>query len=484
MGTISTQSIPKPYPDYPLFPHAKGSWTATIDGRHVSFGPTRSPANGEEYRKSWQAALKKYEAFMKARAHGEALAEDPTLATLREVVNRYLSDKHERTVEAAIDVRTFAESRAALKRYVDAIGGAKTIRQLEADPTPIREHLKVMKKHLGIHAFNRHVRAVCSMWNWVGKASNGALGRPFRWMDIHEVRPIRDIRRQKREDRADGARDTWRVEEIAALIRHAHLPMKTIILLGYFAGYGNTDISELPKNALTVYQKPEKIHFHGRADEIPAGYGLLTFPRPKTEMYRYAIVPPLVVEAIREVEQLKRPVTDKTKGLMFRTEAGSAMVSNHIVYDANNVIEKVHITDNVGAQFSRVVARLGTCERHGIVQRKPFVRGKVLRCPECDAAITKLSGGGFYALRHTATTFASSSGASSDARDLFEGHSTGSVRQSFYLDPKQMHDLLLITRELCSRLDVAAAGLATRSPAPASSIGSITPAEAPLKALP
>jgi hypothetical protein len=448
MAVSRPKGIPKPYPTFPLFAHACGSWKAKIDGRQQSFGPTR-PANHPEYRATWQAALDRYHELLEARAKGLHNAARPFDNTLREVINAYLAEKHERTETGELDVRTFAEARGSLTDYGNVVGLDRTIAQLEADPDTIRVYLKALRIRLGVHAYNRTVRSVAAMWNWAGSPSRGILGRPFKWVELHEIRSVREVRRRHREDRAEGVLRSWTVPEIHAMLRYARQPLKAAILLGYYAAYGNTDISEVPTNALTVYQQAQRIHFHGRNDEIPAGWGMIYFPRPKTEMDRYAIVPPEVVTAIGELRG--RKATPQTRHLMFRSKSGGPMLMNNVKRDENQLIESVNVTDNLAQQFERLVMRLGSCEVHGIVERRPFAR-KGMFCPECEKKIEPLMKRGFYCLRHTATTFASSSGASSDARSLFEGHSTGGVRQAFYLDPSEMHDLLLITRELRSRL--------------------------------
>jgi hypothetical protein len=211
---------------------------------------------------------------------------------------------------------------------------------------------------------------------------------------------------------------------------------------------------------MNVSPKPQKLFLRGREEQIPAGWATLFFPRPKTELDRYALVPPIVVRAVREAAAARPAPRDKAwKNRMFLTQGGERVCYETVHRDEDGLIEKVNVVDNVGQPWRRLVQRLGRCEQHGWQVRVPFSRkkgqdgGAVLSCPVCEAAMEPMKMRGFYALRHTATTFAAASGASDDTRKVFEGHVDRSnpTRQTFYLDPTQLHDLLLIARELLAR---------------------------------
>src|SRR5205085_4235554 len=74
----------KPYPDFPLFPHATKRWAKKIRGQMVYFGPWDDP----------DGALEKYNQ-QKDDLHAgrEPRATDRHEATVKQVVNEFLADK-------------------------------------------------------------------------------------------------------------------------------------------------------------------------------------------------------------------------------------------------------------------------------------------------------------------------------------------------------------------------------------------------------
>src|SRR3954454_7465251 len=73
----------KPYPDFPLFPHATGRWAKKIRGQMVYFGPWADP----------DAALTKYLADKDALHAGRRPREPSAGATVKELCNQSLNGK-------------------------------------------------------------------------------------------------------------------------------------------------------------------------------------------------------------------------------------------------------------------------------------------------------------------------------------------------------------------------------------------------------
>src|SRR5947209_9214124 len=89
----------KPYPDFPLFPHATRRWAKKIRGKMHYFGPWED----------WQAALSLYQeqkddlhAGRTPRVQGDGLA-------VRDLANRFLTFKRQLLDNSEITARTFKD---------------------------------------------------------------------------------------------------------------------------------------------------------------------------------------------------------------------------------------------------------------------------------------------------------------------------------------------------------------------------------------
>ena len=448
---------PKPYPGFPLFPDNNGYWRKKIGGRHCTFGRWASIDDEPAYRASWQSALARFEALYEQMQRGATIKARPELITLGELVGRYLADSSRDVERREIGARHFAELRQSLEGYRDAVGASRTIAQLIDDPTPIRAYVDGRRDRYGWCYYNRLMRHANALWTWAAAPMSEALPAAFKWKGLHASRKVREFRRERREARARGVRRTFDAGEVRALIDAAGPTLRAAILLGYHCAFGNGDVARLPRNAISVYDRPTAVRVHGRVKTIPAGWALIDFPRPKTELDRFAIVPPHVVAAVRAADAAASAGTMPDVAMLaLRSARGTPLQNEVIRRDAAGV---THATTNdlVGQQFERLVRNVGRCPSHGWTKRRPGVGGAGKRrgpavCPTCGAVLTPMQVRGFYALRATATTIAAGSVASSDARALFEGHATGGVRQTFYLEPTELHELLVIARELDGRL--------------------------------
>src|SRR5262245_30063724 len=93
----------KPFPDFPLFPHANGSWAKKIKGKLHYFGPWDDP----------DGALAKYLTQKDDLRAGRTPRPDPAALTVKDAANAFLTAK-----EALVDVgelspRTWQEYKSA-----------------------------------------------------------------------------------------------------------------------------------------------------------------------------------------------------------------------------------------------------------------------------------------------------------------------------------------------------------------------------------
>src|SRR5712671_485028 len=94
----------KPYPDFPLFPHATKRWAKKIRGKLIYFGAWNDP----------DAALDKYLKEKDALHAGKRPREEvSTGVTVKEVCNRFLNAKQCRVDSGEMTNRSWQDYKAA-----------------------------------------------------------------------------------------------------------------------------------------------------------------------------------------------------------------------------------------------------------------------------------------------------------------------------------------------------------------------------------
>src|SRR5437868_12597886 len=102
----------KPYPDFPLFPHATKRWAKKIRGKMHYFGPWSDP----------DGALKKY-LDQKDELHaGRTLRADPEGVTVKDAVNAFLNHKRDKMDAGELSVRTWAKYKEVTDLIVSEFG--------------------------------------------------------------------------------------------------------------------------------------------------------------------------------------------------------------------------------------------------------------------------------------------------------------------------------------------------------------------------
>src|ERR1700722_10292512 len=107
----------KPYPEFPLFPHATKRWAKKIRGRMVYFGPWDDP----------EGALAKYDAEKAALHAGKRPRKDPEAVTIRNVCNAFLDHKQGLVDTGELSPRTFAEYKATTDLLIERFGKRRVV---------------------------------------------------------------------------------------------------------------------------------------------------------------------------------------------------------------------------------------------------------------------------------------------------------------------------------------------------------------------
>lgn len=430
---------PKPYDTFPLFPHSKGYWCKKIKKIQLGFGSWAWP-NRNEYEKSWKAALKRYQKHQEDLARGEAVLNSDGQLNLDLLVDAFLTFKHDQADRKEISSRMFYEYVLALRHFRNALGGELTIASLEQAPGLISTYCAEVDARLGWHAFNKQMTLLRAMFRWAADPLGGnMLSVPFRMLGLFKKKGEKALRKAKRLKTADHGGEYVPAGELRCLLTGAGITLRAQLLLGYFCAYGNTDCSDLPINAINRRPASEL--------SIPAGWGLIHFPRPKTEVDRAAVVPPIVLKAIDDVLARRHsPLMKEWSSRLFITRFGYPFVRDRVWRDSEGIIDRpVHI-DSVGMIYSKLRLRVFSCpEHHG--WELDATGSECLTCRKPFAPVRKM---GFYALRHTAITDASGC-ADVDVLSRFQGHIMPGMRR-FYVEQIEAHKLVAIAQCLMRKL--------------------------------
>ena len=109
------QGSRKPRTDFPLFPHATGSWAKKVRGRLVYFGKVADDPDGKAALDKWLEQKDDLLAGRTPRVAGDGL-------TIRDLCNRFLTAKQAKLEADELSARTFADHHATCALIVKAFG--------------------------------------------------------------------------------------------------------------------------------------------------------------------------------------------------------------------------------------------------------------------------------------------------------------------------------------------------------------------------
>src|SRR5437899_1407729 len=113
----------KPYPEFPLFPHATRRWAKKIRGKLCYFGPWDDP----------DEALKKYLEQKHALHAGRKPREVSAGVTVKELANAYLNHKQTLLDSRELSPRTWKNAKEATDLLVAQFGKSRLVADLGQD---------------------------------------------------------------------------------------------------------------------------------------------------------------------------------------------------------------------------------------------------------------------------------------------------------------------------------------------------------------
>lgn len=331
----------KPYPDFPLFPHANGRWAKKIRQRLVYFGKVADDPTGERALALWLDQRDDLLAGRQPRKSGD------TTPTIADLCNRFLTAKLAMVENEELAQRSFLDYKRVCGRVVAALGRHRLLSDLR--PDDFEKLRKTIARRSGPVTLGNEIQRIRVLFKYAYDAD--LITAPIKYGSQFK-RPSKKTLRLAR--KAKGAR-MFEAAELRAILDAANPVMRAMVLLGINAGLGAADIARL------------------RGVNLDLKHGWLDYPRPKTGIDRRV---PLWAETIAALEeataQRPTPRDAADDDLVFLTKYGNPWC--RMAPDTDGKMGTP--LDAIGQSFSKVLIDLGI----------------------------KRPGLSFYALRHTLET--------------------------------------------------------------------------------
>jgi integrase len=288
----STTPVPsgkpaKPYPEFPLFPHATKRWAKKIRGQLHYFGPWDD----------WKAALDNYEKQKDALHSGRTPRADPATLTVKNVANRFLKAKEEAMNAGELSRRTWLDYNAIMEMFLRGIGSRRSVVDLE--PSDFAALKNKLAKRNGPHRMCTIIQVIRCAFKHAYES--GLLDKPMRFGPEFK----RTSKKTLRLHRAKQGAKLFTANEVRRLIDAAGPSMRAMILLGINCGFGNADCGTLPLFAVDLKA------------------GMIAYPRPKTGIPRRCALWPETIAALCDaLANRPEPKHEEHAGLVFITKYG------------------------------------------------------------------------------------------------------------------------------------------------------------------
>lgn len=292
---------PKPYPDYPLSPHASGRWQKKIRGKIHYFGRWGKVVSGEMTRipgDGWEQALAEYKAVADDLHAGRTPRATADGLTVADLCNHFLTAKKRKLDAGELSARMYAEYRLATDRMVKEFGKGRRVDDLH--PDDFAAYRLGLTKQYGPVRVGYEIQKCRTVLKH--GLDNGLIEKAVRFGSEFKKPDRKTMRLHK----AKTGKKLFTAAEVRALVQAAGVPLKAMVLLGVNCAFGNSDVGTLPLTAV----------------DLDAGW--VEFPRGKTGVERKAKLWPETVTALREALADRPTPKDKTtEKLVFVTKYGN-----------------------------------------------------------------------------------------------------------------------------------------------------------------
>jgi integrase len=388
----ATDKPPKPYKDFPLFPHDSGRWAKKIRGRLHYFGRWGRKQGDrivhvEDVAASAQDAVDLYNEQRDDLYAGRVpRPKEDQCFTLRQLCNEFLTAKMNLVESGELSRHTHADYERACGQMINHFGRSRRVDDLR--PDDFETFRKKLAGQMSVVTLGNVINRCRIILKWASDQKK--IATPVHFGQSFDKPAAKVLRRA----RNTAGKRMFEAHELRLLLTalegkqrqnepdrdvNADPVMRAMVLLGVNGGLGNTDIANLPQSA------------------IDFNNGWLDYPRPKTEIRRRIPLWPETLAALRlAIESRPEPKDPEDAGLVFVTVQGNRYVRMSPTQKDPN---KFAFVNTVATRFAPVLKRLKINGRNRL---------------------------GFYTLRHNFETVA---GGSKDqvAVDAIMGHVDNSM---------------------------------------------------------
>lgn len=223
----------KPYPEFPLFAHARGQWAKKFKGKQYSCGKWYD----EDGNSNHVAALARWNEIRNRLEMGEAPTPKNGALNCDRLVNLFLDAKDAKVQTGDLSPATFNQYKIASKWLKENLGEHRLIETLQ--PSDFVTLRAKFPKKWRTTTIKNQINLVRMVLKWA--YDTGLIDRPIRYGDNFSKPSPKRVKAEK----AKSNKKEFTTKEFWTLYRYASVQVRAWMLLGLNAGYGNSDLSRL-----------------------------------------------------------------------------------------------------------------------------------------------------------------------------------------------------------------------------------------------
>lgn len=350
----------KPYEGFPLFAHASGRWAKKIRQQIHFFGRWGTTVKGkivpaEDVDSTASKALEEFNRQWPYLSEGRTAPPVGSKGgcTIRDLCNAFLTHKKGRVETKELSGYSFAEYNRMTDAIMAHFGRDRCVDDLR--PDDFEAFRLFLAKGCNVVTLKSKVNRARVVFKFA--SDRRLIDRPVGYGGAFD-RPSSKVLRAARNDAGErliSRNDLLKIldvldgkpvavgDKVIKLEKSAS--MKAMVLLGLNAGFGNTDVSSLPRKAVNLET------------------GWVVFPRPKTAVKRRVPLWPETVEAVRAaIAERPEPIDPADSDCCFLTERGTRFVR----LQPSGTEGKVVNINALSRRFESILTKLGIGERKGV----------------------------------------------------------------------------------------------------------------------